>query len=61
MKLCTCEKCHYTFLYPLIPSSCPDCGFRAIRPATEKERVDYQKNQKILAEEIRQGIYAAVG
>lgn len=60
MKLCTCDKCKYTFRYPLIPQYCPDCGSHSVRPANEKEKQDYHRNQRILSEEIRMGLYAAV-
>ena len=60
MKICTCEKCHYTFRYPLLPPACPDCGAKAVRPATEQEKKEYHRNQKILREEINAGLYATV-
>ena len=61
MKLCTCEKCRYTFLYPLLPLSCPDCGSHSVRIANDQEKKEYHRNQKILAQEIRMGLYAATG
>ena len=61
MKLCTCEKCNYTFLYPILPQHCPDCGGSPIRTATENEKKEFKKNQETLREEIRTGLYAAVG
>ena len=61
MKICTCTKCRYIFLYPLLPTTCPDCGSHTVRSATEQERKDYHRNQKILAQEIRMGLYAATG
>lgn len=61
MRICTCDKCRYTFLHPLLPQRCPDCGSQAVRPATEKEKKEYHRNQKILREEIRTGLYAVTG
>ena len=61
MKLYTCEKCHYIFRSPLLPYSCPDCGKNNVREATEREKQEYHRNQKILAEEIKMGLYAAMG
>ena len=61
MKICKCESCKYVFRYPLLPSSCPDCGKQSVRIATEKERYDFHRNQKVLAEEIRLGLYAVSG
>lgn len=61
MKICTCESCHYTFRYPIIPPSCPDCGNKNVRMADDKEIREYHRLQKILAEEIRMGLYAATG
>lgn len=59
MKICTCEKCRYTFRYPLLPPACPDCGSHSVRQATEQEKKEFHRNQKILAQEIRMGLYAA--
>lgn len=61
MKICICTKCHYAFLYPLLPSQCPDCGSHTVRPANEQEKKDYHRDQKILREEIKAGLYAAAG
>ena len=61
MRIYKCESCRYVFMHPLLPSSCPDCGKQSIRIATENERQDFHRNQKILAEEIRLGIYAVSG
>ena len=61
MIICTCDKCKYTFRYPLLPPACPDCGTKAVRPANEQEKKEYRKNQRILAKEIRSGLYAAAG
>ena len=57
MKICTCESCRYTFRYPLVPPTCPDCGQKTVRKATEHEIEDYHRMQRILAEEIRLGLY----
>ena len=57
MKICTCENCHFTFRYPLLPLACPDCGKDAVRLATEKEVADYWRMQEIIKEEIRLGLY----
>lgn len=54
-----CESCHYTFRYPLIPLTCPDCGRKAVRPANRKEIKAYRIEQIILAEEIRSGLYGS--
>ena len=59
MKICTCEACRYTFRYPLIPPRCPDCGHGKVREANRNEIKEYHRLQKILAEEIRLGIYGA--
>lgn len=59
MKTCTCESCHYTFRYPLIPITCPDCGRDAVRLANRKEIKAYRIEQILLAEEIRAGIYGS--
>ena len=56
MKICTCEKCRYTFQFPLVPLNCPDCGKENVRIATEKETKDYWKSQEILSEEIKLGL-----
>ena len=60
MKICTCDICRYTFLYPLLPPSCPDCGSHTVRPATEQEKKEFRRNQRILREEINAGLYAAI-
>ena len=57
MVLCTCEKCRYTFLYPIIPIACPDCGAESVRKATAPEIQEFIRLQKILQEEIRAGIW----
>lgn len=57
MKICTCEHCRYTFRYPLLPVRCPDCGNKKVRPASEKEVQRYRVEQKIIADEIRTGLY----
>ena len=61
MKICTCDSCHYIFMYPLLPLSCPDCGKDAVRPATVEEIKEYWKNQEIIEEEIRMGLIKSVG
>ena len=61
MKICICESCHYTFRYPLLPSSCPDCGRKDVRIANEDEVKEFHRLQAILAEEIRTGLYPAAG
>ena len=57
MKICTCETCRYIFRYPIIPSRCPDCGKDRVRRATSSEVSAFRADQKILAEEIRAGLY----
>ena len=59
MKICTCEKCRYTFRYPLIPELCPDCGAKKVRQATPAEIKDFYDMQKLLEEEIRDGLWTA--
>ena len=61
MKICFCESCHYTFRYPVLPPSCPDCGKEDVRIADGKEAEEYHRIQAVLAEEIRTGLYAAAG
>ena len=61
MKIYTCTSCRYTFRCPFPPSACPDCGRQTVRSASSREQQDYRQNQKILAREIRQGLYKAVG
>ena len=60
LKMCTCETCRYTFRDFIIPPACPDCGKDTVRKATASEVREYHKYQKILAEEIRLGLYGAV-
>ena len=57
MKICTCEHCRYTFRYPLIPLTCPDCGMKKVRPANKKEILRFRIEQQIIADEIRAGLY----
>ncbi len=57
MKICTCEACRYTFRYPIIIPRCPDCGKGPVRKANKDEIRTYLRNQEIIAEEIRLGIY----
>ena len=59
MRIYRCDCCRYTFRYPIKPPACPDCGKHAVRPATGREVKIYRADQKILAEEIRKGLYAA--
>ena len=61
MKICTCDSCHYIFMYPLLPLSCPDCGKEAVRLASAGEVKEYWKNQEIIEEEIRMGLIKSVG
>ena len=61
MKIYRCDCCRYTFRYPLRPQFCPDCGRETVRNATETEVKDFHRDQRILAEEIRLGLYAATG
>ncbi len=61
MKIYRCENCRYTFLYPLKPRFCPDCGSQTIRNATEGEKKECHREQQVLAEEIRLGLYASAG
>ena len=57
MKICTCENCRYTFRYPLLPASCPDCGKEPVRIATCSEAMDFCRLEAIVSEEIRAGLY----
>ena len=59
MKIFTCEHCHFTFRYPLLPAACPDCGRNKVRPASEKEVLRYRIEQQVIADEISAGMYAA--
>ena len=61
MKIYTCDYCRYIFRSTDISPACPDCGKRAIRYATKNEEKNYWRDQKILADEIRKGLYAAFG
>ena len=61
MKICICESCRYTFRYPILPPSCPDCGHKKVRLADKNEIKEFHRLQAILAEEIRMGLYAATG
>ena len=61
MKIYRCDCCRYTFRYPLRAQFCPDCGKEAVRNATEAEVRDFHRDQRILAEEIRMGLYATTG
>ena len=61
MKICTCDSCHYIFMYPLLPLSCPDCGKDAVGPGTVEEVKEYWKSQEIIEEEIRIGLIKSVG
>ena len=61
MKICICENCHYTFRYPLLPPSCPDCGRKNVRIANDDEVNEFHRMQASLAEEIRTGLYPATG
>lgn len=57
MNLYTCKNCRYIFRYPVTAVRCPDCGNRNVRPASEAEKETYRRDQVILAEEIRVGLY----
>ena len=57
MKIYTCESCDFTFRYPIHPTTCPDCGQKLIRPANAYEIERYHLEQRILAEEIKMGLY----
>lgn len=52
-----CCVCHYIFPAAVLLERCPDCGKdvldgdSAVRPANEKEIVEYQRIQRELAEE----------
>ena len=35
--ICTCDNCLYTFENKARPDRCPDCGWFAVRNATEEE------------------------
>lgn len=59
MKLYTCKSCRYIFRYPVIAVRCPDCGNRNVRPADKAETETYRRDQAVLAEEIRLGLYKA--
>ena len=59
MKICTCTSCRYIFRYPVLPSSCPDCGKQTVRLASALEIKEFHINQAIIAQEIRDGLYEA--
>ena len=48
-------------LLSLHPQFCPDCGKEAVRNATEAEVRVFHRDQRILAEELRMGLYATTG
>ena len=58
MRICTCEACHYTFRYPIVPLRCPDCGKDAVREAAAKEIRQFHIEQEIIRKEVQLGIYA---
>lgn len=60
MTICTCEKCRYTFQFPLLPLRCPDCGKEMVRLSTDKEIKEYWRMQEILKEEISLGVIPAL-
>lgn len=43
MMYYTCENCFFTFCRSGDVEQCPDCGKYNLRPATEKEISDFQK------------------
>ena len=59
MIICKCDSCRYTFRYPILPITCPDCGKRNVRRADKIEIKSYWQDQALIAEEIRAGLYAA--
>jgi len=61
MRIYTCTSCRYTFRYPAPPSACPDCGRQTVRIATMSEVKKYNREQALLAREIRLGLYPAAG
>ncbi|MBQ9064756.1 MAG: hypothetical protein IJ123_04855 [Blautia sp.] len=61
MIICTCGSCRYIFNYPLVPQGCPDCGKGPVRIANKTEVKEYYRLQRILRDEIRRGLYPAVG
>ena len=44
--ICTCQRCLYTFQAEIQPDQCPDCGKFAVRPATVRESVEFQRIQR---------------
>ena len=56
----TCEKCLYTFLEDEGCTQCPDCEKKTIRIATEKEELEYYRNRKEFATEIKRFVLVAV-
>ena len=57
MEIYTCRQCRYTFRRPLLPASCPDCGTGTVRKATVREIREYDRIQRLLAEDIRMGLW----
>lgn len=39
----TCDNCKYTFHFDLEENTCPDCGSKNIRRATENEIKEHEK------------------
>lgn len=63
--ICHCDACNYTFEASVlhskydVPGRCPDCGKKtvgknvpAVRPATKDEVTEYEREQKIVMEEM---------
>ena len=44
--ICTCENCKYTFSADYLPLTCPDCGSKKVRPATQVEQDWYYDLQQ---------------
>lgn len=43
---CYHPMCHYIFASDKPPERCPDCGHDLVRPATDKERAEYEAYRK---------------
>lgn len=63
--ICHCDACNYTFESSVlrtkyeVPTRCPDCGKKtvgkhmpAVRAATEDEIQEYEKEQRLVMEEM---------
>lgn len=46
-----CNHCHYVFSAEVLPHRCPDCGEKAVRPATETEKAEHFRMMEIVAQD----------